>query len=69
MGESKDTERAIKETKAVLKAVSQYLDFLESGKGLPKEPEARQKVIDSHREMIANFETQIAQLKAARKEA
>lgn len=66
---SNDIERTIKETKAVMKSVRQYVEFLESGKGLPKDPEARQKVIDSHRAMVANFETEIAGLKAARKEA
>lgn len=67
--EKKDIESAIQETKAVMKSVRHYVEFLETGKGLPKDPEARAKVIDSHRAMIAGFEAQIAELKAARKEA
>jgi hypothetical protein len=64
--EKDEIETTLKEIKAVRNAVRQYVEFLEAGKGLPKDPEARRKVIDSHREMIAGFEAQIAALKSER---
>jgi hypothetical protein len=58
-----DLEEGIKQTKAAIKAFRHYLDFLDSGKGLPKAGEGRDELKTTYSELIAKLEGNVAALK------
>jgi pyruvate dehydrogenase complex dehydrogenase (E1) component len=59
-----DIHEGIKQTKNAIKAFRHYLEFLESGKGLPKAGEARDEQKASYANLIAKLEQDMAALKA-----
>jgi len=58
-----DIHEGIKQTKNAIKAFRHYLEFLESGKGLPKAGEAREELKTTYANLIAKLEQDVAALK------